>query len=78
MNNTNASTKTSKNITTFFILTFILTLPFYIAGALVPQEMAMPISLLIPFVPIIAALILTIRENGLDGAKTLLKRSSDF
>jgi len=78
MNNTTTSAKTSKNFSVFFVLTFILSLPFYIGGALVPQEMAMASTLLITFVPVIAALILTIRENGSDGAKALLKRCIHF
>jgi hypothetical protein len=37
-----------------------------------------PISLLVVFTPITAALVLTYRENGLDAAKKLLKRSFDY
>jgi uncharacterized protein len=78
MNNTTTSTKTSKPLSTFFILIFILSLPFYIGGSVVPEEMALVFSLLITFVPVIAALILTYREKGSNGAKALLKRSFDF
>ena len=40
--------------------------------------MDVPVSVLITFVPMISALILTFRENGSDGAKKLIKRSFDF
>jgi membrane protease YdiL (CAAX protease family) len=78
MNNAATSAKEPKNYITFFVLTFILSVPFYIGGNLVPPEMAIVSTLLITFIPIIAALILTIRENGSGGAKALLKRSFDF
>jgi membrane protease YdiL (CAAX protease family) len=78
MNDTSISAKAPKNVTAFFVLTFVLSLPFYILGTLLPGEMGTPISLLITFVPIISALILTFREDGSDGAKKLLKRSFDF
>jgi membrane protease YdiL (CAAX protease family) len=59
-------------------LAFLLSLPFYTLGILYPQEMGAPASVLIVFVPMISALILTFRENGTDGAKALIKRSFDF
>jgi len=77
MNNTTISTKTPKNVTAFFVLTFALSLPFYILSTFVP-EMVVPSGLLITFAPMISALILTFRENGSDGAKALIKRSFDF
>ena len=77
MNNTTISAKTPKNVTAFFVLTFVLSLPFYILATFVP-EMVVPSSLLITFAPMISALILTFRENGSDGAKKLIKRSFDF
>ena len=40
MNKATTSTKTAKNITAFFVLTYALSLPIYIVGALLPQEMA--------------------------------------
>ncbi|MCW4032418.1 MAG: CPBP family intramembrane metalloprotease [Candidatus Bathyarchaeota archaeon] len=82
MNNTNATTKATRNITTFFALTFLISLPIWILTALttqfIPEEMPMnPIGILMVFTPITAAFILTYRENGLDTAKKLLKRSFD-
>jgi membrane protease YdiL (CAAX protease family) len=78
MNNTTATSKTTKNITAFFVLTFIISLPFYILAFLVPQEMASLVSLTLPLAPLTAALILAYRENGAGGAKELLKRSFDY
>jgi len=77
MNNTSISAKTPRNVTAFFVLTFLLSTPFYILGIFVP-EMVGPSGFLIVFVPMISALILTFRENGSDGAKKLVKRSFDF
>jgi len=37
---TTITTKTTRNIPAFFILTFILTLPIYVLSFLVPPEMA--------------------------------------
>jgi hypothetical protein len=39
---------------------------------------SLPISALTAFCPMMAALILTYRENGSSGAKELLKRSFDY
>jgi len=78
MNSTTATPKTTKNIIAFFVLTFVMSVPSYIVAALVPQEMVMLIGLIIALAPITAALILAYRENRLDGAKRLLKRSFDY
>ena len=78
MNSTTATPQTTKNITAFFALTFVLSVPPYILAALVPQEMVMLTGLIIALAPITAALILAYRENRLDGAKRLLKRSFDY
>ena len=78
MNNTTANTSNPKNISAFFVLVFIITLPLYIITALIPQEMAIFMGFTITLAPITAALILTYRENGADGARGLLKRSFDY
>jgi len=78
MNSTTATPKTTKNITAFFVLTFVMSLPPYIVAALVPQEMVMLTGLIIALAPITAALILAYRENRADGAKRLLERSFDY
>jgi len=77
MNNTTISAKTPKNVTAFFVLTFVLSLPIYILAIFVP-DMEAAAALLFVFAPIISALILTFRENGSDGAKKLIKRAFDF
>lgn len=78
MNSTTATPQTTKNITVFFVLTFVLSLPPYLVAALVPQEMVMLTGLIIALAPITAALILAYRENRADGAKRLLKRCFDY
>jgi membrane protease YdiL (CAAX protease family) len=78
MNSTTATPQTTKNITAFFILTFLISLPPYIVAALVPQEMVMLTGLIIALAPITAALILAYRENRADSAKRLLKRCFDY
>ena len=78
MNNETAMVNSTKNITTFFGLVFIISLPFYFLASLVPDEMAMFMGLTLALAPISAALILVFRENGVDGAKRLLKRSFDY
>ncbi|MFC1939650.1 CPBP family intramembrane glutamic endopeptidase [Chloroflexota bacterium] len=78
------STLKSKFPLAFFVLTFIISLPFYILVALASQniiftpEMAFFFISLATLVPIAAALILTFKENGWDGAKKLLGRSFDL
>lgn len=78
MINTVISARPQKNITAFFVLAFVLSLPFYILAILDPQVMGVLVSLLVVFVPMVTALILTFRENGRDGAKKLMKRSFDY
>ena len=79
----NNSTSKSKFPLAFFLLTFIISVPFWLIAAVtekfLPKEMPInPIGILMAFCPIIAALILTFRKNGLDSVKELLKRSFDY
>ncbi len=65
----------------FFLLVFVLSVPFYVlgtSGGRLPGLTAQPISALMAFMPMIAALILVTRETGLNGATNLLKRAFDF
>jgi membrane protease YdiL (CAAX protease family) len=78
MNNTPLSPKFTKNISLFFGIVLIISLPFYILASLVPQDMTILMGLTLALAPITAGLILTYRENGSDGAKRLLKRSFDY
>jgi membrane protease YdiL (CAAX protease family) len=77
MNNTTNSEGTQKNVTAFFILTFVLTTPIYILAIFVPDMEAVA-SLFFVFVPMTSALILTFRKNGSDGVKKLIQKSFDF
>jgi len=66
----------------FFLLVFVISAPFWLMGAMAEQKLPLPFNLpvgsLVLICPMIAALILVYRENGLDGVKQLLKRSFDF
>ena len=77
MNNTTATPKSTRNLTAFFILTLVLSVPVYFIATVVPQDMVMLTGLLIALAPITATLILAYRESRADGAKRLLKRCFD-
>ncbi|MFC1988326.1 CPBP family intramembrane glutamic endopeptidase [Chloroflexota bacterium] len=68
----------------FFVLTFLFTIPSYILVALASNnivfvpEMAFSFIPIAALAPISAALILSFKENGWDGAKKLLGRAFDF
>lgn len=76
MNNT--TTETPANFYVFLILTFLLSLPFYIFAFLVPPEMALLAGLTLTLAPICAALILVYRQDRSSGTKRLLKRAFDY
>ena len=65
----------------FVLLVFILSVPFYVWGA-VGERLAglpfLPTSALMAFLPMTAALILACRQLGTDGAVTLLRRAVQF
>jgi len=70
--------------TTFFALTFLLSVPFYILSGLAylnvlfrPEMSALYVSLF-TLTPIASASILTYRKSGWDGVKKLLARIFDF
>ena len=68
----------------FFVLTFLLSAPFYILHALAHRnvvfgpEMGPLYISLFTFTPILSASILTFRRSGWDGVKQLLGRTFDF
>jgi uncharacterized protein len=65
----------------FFLLLLVLSLPFYALGAAgdrLPIATFLPVSALMTFLPMIAALVLVYRESGVSGAKTLLSRALDY
>jgi uncharacterized protein len=71
---TERTVKTSSS--QFFILVFVLSVPFYILGATgakLPGLPFLPASALMGFVPAIAALIIVHRQRGSEGAVAFLK-----
>lgn len=67
----------------FFLLVLMLSIPFWILGALVRDftellPIKLPISALMTFCPLLAAVILVYRERKSQGVKELLKLSFDF
>jgi len=79
-----SNTLKSKFPLAFFVLTFLLSIPIYTLFILAENNIVFTkdigplfIALITP-VPIGAALILTIKESGLDGAKKLLRRAFDL
>jgi membrane protease YdiL (CAAX protease family) len=77
----NTSTSVKRSPLTFFVLVFVLALPFWLLGALVkhvPLPINLPVSALQFVCPLIAALILVSREEPPGGVKRLLKRVFDL
>jgi membrane protease YdiL (CAAX protease family) len=76
----NRSTPGSRSPLTYFVLTFALSIPFWIAGALTNFQLlpGIPLSALGLLCMVGAASILVYRENGIAGVKELLKRAFDF
>lgn len=70
----------SPSILKFFVLTFGLSLPFWLLGAVdhAPLLPGLPISALGFVCPAAAALILVYVEHGTEGVVVLLERSLDF
>jgi membrane protease YdiL (CAAX protease family) len=64
----------------FFLLTFALTIPFWLISAIARRELlpGLPVAGLAAFCPMLAAAILVYRENKNAGVTALLKRSFDF
>lgn len=63
----------------FFGLVFLLSIPFWAAGALTSRQLlpALPISALGFIVPVLAAAILVYRQEGRAGVTALLRRALD-
>jgi len=82
MMNTTTTTNpsTSKSPLKFFLLVFVLSLPFWVLGAVIQLQLLpnVPLSGLMIVAPVIAALICVYRENKAAGVQALLKRSFDF
>jgi uncharacterized protein len=79
-----AATSTQKSPWTFFVLVFILSIPFGVLGAFTdlsfPEELGLniPISGLMLVCPLITAVILVYREERLAGVGSLLRRVLDL
>jgi len=76
----NTITSRSRSPLKFFLLVFALSLPFWLAGALTALQLlpGLPVSSLMFFCPVTAALICVYRENKTAGVTELLKRSFDY
>ena len=76
----NAVASRSKSSPKFFLLVFVLSIPFGLAGALTRLELlpGLPLSSLMWVCPAIAASILVYRENKIEGVIELLKRAFDY
>ena len=72
------TTNKISSLVAFFVLTYIFTLPTYILVARNPLEKAVAFIPLAALAPIVAALILSFKESGWPGAKSLLGRSFDL
>ncbi len=67
----------------FFLLVFVLSIPFWILGALTQDltkilPIKLPISALMAFCPMLAAMVLVYRARKTQGLKELLQRAFDF
>ncbi len=65
---------------TYFLLTFALSIPFWISGALIGIQLlpSIPLAALMVVCPVTAALLFVYKEKTSAGVKDLLKRSFDF
>ena len=70
----------NKSVFIFFVLVFVLSIPFWVLGAILPIQIlpGLPISALGAFSPALAALILTYKNEHLSGVLQLLRRSLDY
>lgn len=64
----------------FFVWVFILSIPFWLIGMVIQVNLPfnLPISSLMAFNPMLVALALTYRTDGMAGVKALLSRIFDF
>jgi uncharacterized protein len=72
--------RSRRPLLTFFALVFVLSVPFWLAGALVAQPLlpGLPASALMAFCPLIAALLVVYRWNKAAGVRALLKKAFDY
>jgi len=64
----------------FFLQVFALSVPFWLVGAMTGLQLmpGLSVGALMTFCPLVAALILVHRENGVAGQVKLLRRVFDF
>ena len=76
----NAATPPSRSVSTFFVLLFACSLPFWLIGALTGLRLSpgLPVSALMFVCPATAASILVYRANRTAGLRELLQRSFDY
>lgn len=70
----------SRSLFKFFLLVFVLSIPFWLLGAVTGLQLmpGLPLSALMTFCPLIAASILTYQENRTKGVNELLRRAMDY
>ena len=81
MDDTHQSSPRADSLGTFLVLVFALSLPFYLlgsAGGRLSIATFLPVSALMAFVPMVAALLLVIRQNGVAGVRELLGNALGF
>lgn len=74
------TSSTQRPLVPFFVLVFVLTAPFWLLGAIHDVQLlpGLPLAGLAVICPTLAALVLVIRQSGLNGARELLSRVADF
>ena len=73
----------NKSIAQFFLLVFALSIPFWLLGYVMPNltktlPIKLPISALMFFCPLLAAIILVYKKQKMQGVKELLNQTFDF
>lgn len=76
----NTSTSKTESPLVFFLLVFALSIPVWVVGAMTGLQLlpGLPVSALMTFCPLTAALILVYRANKTAGVTGLLKRAFDY
>jgi membrane protease YdiL (CAAX protease family) len=79
-NSLNAITARDRSPLKFFLVVFALSMPFWLAGLFIPFQPlpGLPVSSLMFFCPVTAALILVYKEKKTAGVTELLRRSFDY
>jgi hypothetical protein len=64
---------------TYFVLAFVLAVPFWVfGGGKLPLPINLPVGALVTFVPMTAAAMLSYQQSGFTGVKELLKKALDY